>query len=52
MLEKLNLEDVLFLDIETVPQLEAYDSLSDSFKKHWDIKASFLAKNEESPSEI
>ena len=52
MLEKLNLEDVLFLDIETVPQLEAYDSLTDSFKKHWDRKASFLAKNEESPSEI
>lgn len=52
MLEKLNLEDVLFLDIETVPQESTYKEMDDSLKKHWDKKAGFLARNEETPQEL
>ena len=52
MLEKLNLEDVLFLDIETVPQQKKYKDVKESLKKLWDKKAGFLARNEETPEEL
>jgi predicted PolB exonuclease-like 3'-5' exonuclease len=40
------------IDIETVPQCEQYDDLSDRWKKLWDHKAAQLAKNGETPDEI
>lgn len=52
MLTKINLEKILFLDIETVAQQPHFSELNDSLKKHWETKANFLAKNEESPEEI
>ncbi len=52
MLNKIDLSKVLFLDIETVPQQESYDKLSDRIKPLWDTKAGFLARNEESPKEL
>ncbi len=39
------------IDIETVPQCEQYDDLSDRWKKLWDHKAAQLAKNGETPTE-
>jgi len=47
MLDKLNLESVLFLDIETVPAYAEYGSMPDEFKKLWDHKASRLTKENE-----
>jgi hypothetical protein len=47
MLDKLNLESVLFLDIETVPAYEDYSQMPDDFKKLWDHKASRLIKENE-----
>lgn len=44
MLEKLNLEYVLFLDIETVPQYADYSELPDNLQKLWDNKAERLTK--------
>jgi 3'-5' exonuclease len=52
MLAKINLEKILFLDIETVAQHPDFSELDEKFKKHWEQKASFLAKNEETPEEI
>ncbi|MBD78940.1 MAG: 3'-5' exonuclease [Crocinitomicaceae bacterium] len=52
MLRQLNLERVLFLDIETVPQYKTYKEVPERFQKLWDKKAGFLAKNEETPEEI
>jgi len=52
MLQKINLEKILFLDIETVAAKASFDELNDDFKKHWEKKAGFLAKNEETPEEI
>lgn len=52
MLAKINLEKILFLDIETVAQKAEFSELNDNFKKYWEQKASFIAKNEETPEEI
>jgi 3'-5' exonuclease len=38
--------NLLFIDIETVSTVANYEQLSESWKKHWDKKASYL-KNEE-----
>lgn len=47
MLEQINIESVLFIDIETVPQFEGYDSLDEKFQKLWDKKSShFRSENE------
>lgn len=46
------MKNILFLDIETVPQNENYQSLDDRWKKLWDRKANNIAKNEESPEEL
>jgi hypothetical protein len=40
-------ENILFLDIETVPQYEDYSSLPDDFKLLWDKKAKLLVKEDE-----
>ncbi len=52
MLDKIDLNKVLFLDIETVPQCSAYKDVPDRVRKLWDAKAGFLARNEETPEEL
>ncbi|NOU48778.1 MAG: 3'-5' exonuclease [Bacteroidales bacterium] len=53
MLYNLNLHNVLFLDIETVPALENYALLSERMRKLWDKKASHLiGDSEKTPEEI
>lgn len=39
MLEQVRKENVLFLDIETVPQYPEYEQLPDNLKKLWAVKA-------------
>lgn len=39
MLDDIKLSNILFLDIETVPQSPAYSKISDKFQKLWDDKA-------------
>lgn len=46
MLDNLNIENVLFLDIETAPAFPSYDELPDDFRKHWDRKTEFIRKEE------
>lgn len=46
------MENILFLDIETVPQQENYHSLDSRWKKLWDKKAKQIAQNEESPEAL
>ncbi|WP_340152521.1 3'-5' exonuclease [uncultured Marivirga sp.] len=43
---------ILFIDIETVPQTEYYNDLTEKEKMLWQHKASFLAKNEETAEDI
>jgi len=53
MIENLKIEDVLFLDIETVPQHSEYLGLSEKLKALWGKKATRLAKTEsETPEEL
>jgi uncharacterized protein YprB with RNaseH-like and TPR domain len=39
--------NILFLDIETVPQYESYQSMPEEWKALWDIKAGYLIRNKE-----
>ncbi len=45
MLNKLKLENVLFLDIETVPFVPDFDALDDKFKELWQKKTLQLKRN-------
>ena len=46
MLKRINLEHILFLDIETVPQFENYSSLDDTTKLLWEQKTKYQRKEE------
>lgn len=46
------LNEILFLDIETVPQVENYKLLEPQWKKLWDKKAARLARNDETPETL
>ena len=46
MLHKLNLENILFLDIETVPEFQEYGELSEEKKKLWEEKSRYQRKDE------
>lgn len=46
MLHKLNLEHILFLDIETVPQRVSFNELDDEFKSLWEQKSKYQRKEE------
>lgn len=45
MLKNLKLENVLFLDIETVPQTSDFSELNEKFKYLWEKKAEILKRN-------
>jgi len=52
MLEQVIKENVLFLDIETVPQYPEYSGMPENFRKLWDAKAARLASKDEDTPEI
>ncbi len=52
MLHRINLEHILFLDIETVPEMESFDDLDDEKQALWDQKSKYQRKDEFSPEEF
>ena len=44
---KIPIENILFIDIETVPMASQYDDLDENFKSLWDKKSVYLSKNDE-----
>lgn len=52
MLQKINLDHILFLDIETVPEQELYDELDDEKKELWALKTQYQRKEEFTPEEF
>ncbi len=46
------MENILFIDIETVPQAPSFDALDDRWKKLWIQKAKRLVRNDETPEEL
>ncbi|MBT8188184.1 MAG: 3'-5' exonuclease [Croceitalea sp.] len=52
MLYKINLENILFLDIETVPEFPEYESLSPEKKLLWEQKTKYQRKEDFTPKEF
>ncbi len=52
VLKELNLREILFLDIETVPAYPNYESLPDNFKDHWDKKSFHFRKENETAEDV
>lgn len=52
MIEKINLENVLFLDIETVPEQENFTLLDEETKLLYDLKTQYQRKDGQSPDEF
>ena len=46
MLHKINLENILFLDIETVPELHSFSELDDDKKILWEEKSKYQRREE------
>jgi uncharacterized protein YprB with RNaseH-like and TPR domain len=51
MLSEINLEKVLFIDIETVAQHPEFSKLDSAFKVHWEKKSNFIGTKEETPED-
>lgn len=52
MLNKIALEHILFLDIETVPQFEQFQNLDETTRQLWELKTQYQRKEEFSPEEF
>ena len=50
MLESISSEDILFIDIETVPQKAGFGELPEHFQKLWDKKSVYF--REEKPGRV
>ncbi|MBT8270484.1 MAG: 3'-5' exonuclease, partial [Bacteroidia bacterium] len=46
MIKRLKLQDILFLDIETVPEVENYDQLDSEKQQLWELKSKYQRKEE------
>ncbi len=52
MLDKIDSENVLFLDIETVPAFPEYSQMSDRMQKLWDKKSERFSSYNNTPNEL
>mgnify|MGYP003565306139 CR=1 FL=1 len=52
MLNEIDLNDILFLDIETVPLERMFSDLSERSQKLWEKKSLFFRSEEETPSDV
>lgn len=52
MIEKVQLENVLFLDIETVPEVEQFSDLDDAKKELFALKTQYQRKDDFAPEEF
>ncbi len=52
MLEQYKIDNILFLDIETVPQERSFDDVPESMKGLWDKKSKYFRGEEASASDV
>jgi hypothetical protein len=52
MIKRINLENILFLDIETVPEFQHFHDLDDETKMLWELKTQYQRKEEFTPEEF
>lgn len=50
MLSNYPIHNILFLDVETVPQYQSYNELPEDWKKLWNLKAGNISRNKEEDS--
>lgn len=52
MIEKINLNNILFIDIETVPQETSYLGMDEETKKLWELKTQYQRRDEVSAEDF
>lgn len=52
MIDKINLENILFLDIETVPEVQNFSELDDTKQHLWEQKSKYQRKEDESAEDF
>ena len=52
MLPNIKPEDILFLDIETVPSVSSFDNLDQTARSHWEKKSKQIKSEEQSAADI
>jgi 3'-5' exonuclease len=52
MLELIQIENMVFLDIETVPQTAAFNDLPETTQKLWEKKSAFIRSEEQTASDV
>ncbi len=52
MIDKIRLENILFFDIETVPECENFDTLDEEMQHLWDLKTKYQRKEDQTPEEF
>ena len=52
MLESINIKNILFLDIETVPQYETFEKADTEIQDLWDKKSTFFRKDDDTASSV
>lgn len=52
MLREIDLHDILFLDIETVPQVSTYSNLDRKLQELWEKKSSYFRSEDQSASDV
>jgi hypothetical protein len=52
MLHKINIENILFLDIETVPIHEYFNDVDDTLKVLWEKKTEYQRRDEHTTEEF
>lgn len=52
MLDKIDPENVLFLDIETVPAAESFEKLDPAFRALWEKKSKYFRGEDQAPADV
>ncbi len=52
MLDTIRVEDIMFLDIETVPQEACFDNVNPELQSLWEKKSQYFRQDEESAAEV
>lgn len=52
MLDAIRVEDIMFLDIETVPQEACFDDVNPELQSLWEKKSQYFRQDEESAAEV
>ncbi len=51
-MQEIDLKNVMFIDIETVPMCASFDDMPEAFKKHWDKKSKNFRVETETASDV